>query len=217
VKKTCRRCGEEKPATADHFNRKSASPDGLFPICKDCRSAEYAANPEPAKARAQRRREADRPRVRAEYREWWARGNQEKSRVRSANWAAAHRDEASARTRQWFKDHPLEASAQAHAKRARKRGVPGCHTAAEIVKLYADQEGRCHYADFAGNRGCEVDLRGHYHKDHKNPLSRPETHPTNDISNIALTCGPCNVRKHDMTENEFRAFLRRGLRVVRTG
>lgn len=122
-----------------------------------------------------------------------------------------------ARSRRWHKENPEKSRANWHTRQARLRGVPGRHTAAEIVKLYADQEGRCHYADFAGNRGCEVDLRGHYHKDHKNPLSRPETHPTNDISNIALTCGPCNVRKHDMTENEFRAFLRRGLRVVRTG
>jgi 5-methylcytosine-specific restriction endonuclease McrA len=40
-------------------------------------------------------------------------------------------------------------------------------------------------------------------------LSRPELGPTNRISNILPACRPCNARKGNRTESEYRQWLRR--------
>jgi 5-methylcytosine-specific restriction endonuclease McrA len=41
-------------------------------------------------------------------------------------------------------------------------------------------------------------------RDHKIPLTRGGS---DYIENIALSCGPCNFRKHTKTDTEFRARL----------
>ena len=38
VSKTCRRCGETYPLTAEHFHRMSKSRDGFHSLCKNCRT-----------------------------------------------------------------------------------------------------------------------------------------------------------------------------------
>lgn len=164
------------------------------------RRAAYAANPEPAKARARAQRERNpdyqsryqrqyreenRPELQIYYREWLSRGdNEEKGRER---------------TRRWFKDNPERSRAQGHTKRARKRAVPGSHTAEDVLRIYRRQKGLCFY--------CRVPLHGTYHVDHKIPLSRTELNPTNDPKNICCACPKCNVQKRDMTAKEFRKFL----------
>lgn len=164
------------------------------------RKAAYAANPEPAKARAktsrernpeyqpqyQRQyREENRPDLQNYYREWLSRGdNEEKGRER---------------TRRWFQDNPERARALAHTKRARKRAVPGSHTAEDVLRIYRRQRGLCFY--------CRVPLHGTYHVDHKIPLSRTELNPTNGPENICCACPKCNMQKRDMTAGEFRKFL----------
>lgn len=39
--KICTKCGQEKPATAEYFNRQKTKPDGLRSHCKDCRKDEH--------------------------------------------------------------------------------------------------------------------------------------------------------------------------------
>jgi 5-methylcytosine-specific restriction endonuclease McrA len=77
---------------------------------------------------------------------------------------------------------------------ALERTAPGDHTAAEILQMIADQGGLCAY--------CEVPLDGVYSVDHMIPLSR---NGNNDWSNLAVTCPPCNMRKHTRTVEEFFA------------
>lgn len=42
--KRCLKCGETKPATAEHFSRKASSRDGLYPWCKPCKRAYNAVH-----------------------------------------------------------------------------------------------------------------------------------------------------------------------------
>ena len=64
----------------------------------------------------------------------------------------------------------------------------------EKESMYAKQGGKCIY--------CGNKLSLHYlHVEHKTPLSRGGR----DIhSNKQLVCGPCNNRKSDKTDGEFR-------------
>lgn len=76
-------------------------------------------------------------------------------------------------------------------KRARQRGAKGSHTLDEIKHLFQKQRGRCAYFRVCGNR---ISMgRGGFHKDH---ITAVINGGSNFISNIQLTCGPCNMHKH---------------------
>ena len=64
----------------------------------------------------------------------------------------------------------------------------------EREALYAEQKGRCNYC------GVKLDM-AYFPVDHKTPVAR---NGTNDFSNLQLICSPCNTRKGDMTDGEFR-------------
>lgn len=79
--------------------------------------------------------------------------------------------------------------AQSVARNARRRAIKtapgGSFTSAQVAELYTKQRGRC--------ANCGAKLGDEYHRDHKAPLSKGGT---NDITNIELLCGPCNLRKN---------------------
>ena len=75
-------------------------------------------------------------------------------------------------------------NARAHARRAKARAAGGSFTAAQIDALYLAQRGRC--------ACCRSKLNGVFHRDHRVALANGGT---NDIGNIELLCGPCNLRK----------------------
>ena len=79
----------------------------------------------------------------------------------------------------------LHGVAQAGRRRARVRNASGSFTSEQITELYAKQKGRC--------ANCGERLGDEYHRDHRIPLARGGT---NDILNIELLCGPCNLAKH---------------------
>jgi 5-methylcytosine-specific restriction endonuclease McrA len=78
--------------------------------------------------------------------------------------------------------------------RARKKLADGSHTSEEVQQMVRDQGGVCAY--------CELSLNGSYHVDHMIPLSRGGR---NDWTNLAITCGNCNLSKGSMTLEEFFA------------
>ncbi len=83
----------------------------------------------------------------------------------------------------------------AHSKRkARRLAGGGSHTAQEILDLFGKQKSRCYY--------CRKKLTD-WHQEHKIPLSRGGS---DNISNIVVSCPPCNWRKKDKTEEEFLHF-----------
>jgi 5-methylcytosine-specific restriction endonuclease McrA len=67
----------------------------------------------------------------------------------------------------------------------------------DLLQLFEDQSGRCHY--------CKVRLtRRNTCCDHKTPISREGTHSPD---NICLACVDCNHLKSTRTEDEFRSFV----------
>lgn len=83
-----------------------------------------------------------------------------------------------------------------HSKRkAQKLRNGGSHTAAQLLLLRKEQNDKCHY--------CGKKLK-EWHQEHKVPLSRGGT---DDITNMVISCPPCNWSKRDKTEEEFKTFL----------
>ena len=60
--------------------------------------------------------------------------------------------------------------------------------------LYKAQGGKCNYC------GIKLGIR-YLHVDHKTPVARDGS---DRMSNLQLLCSPCNTRKGDMTDGEFR-------------
>ena len=88
-----------------------------------------------------------------------------------------------------------EYSRIAHSKRkARKFANGGTHTVQEVLSLFKEQKGRCYYC---GNKLTD------WHQEHKTPFCRGGS---DDISNIAISCPPCNLTKGPKTEEEFKTF-----------
>ena len=78
----------------------------------------------------------------------------------------------------------------------------GSHSSEEVRAMLRDQGAVCAY--------CMAPLDGGYHVDHMIPLSRGGR---NDWTNLAITCGACNLSKGTMTVEElFTVRLGRGRR-----
>ncbi len=75
---------------------------------------------------------------------------------------------------------------------ARKLKAEGSHTVEEMLAKLTDQAYKCYY--------CGINIKTKYHRDHMIPLIRGGS---DYISNIALTCPRCNLRKNTMTAKEF--------------
>lgn len=75
-------------------------------------------------------------------------------------------------------------AAQQSKRRAAARSAGGVFTDHQIKVLYRAQRGRC--------ACCGSQLRGKFHRDHRVALALGGS---NDITNIELLCGPCNLRK----------------------
>ena len=64
--------------------------------------------------------------------------------------------------------------------------------------LYLKQKGKCNYC------GKKMDIR-YFHVDHKTPMARGGA---DTPANSQLLCAPCNNRKGNMTDGEFRRAYR---------
>lgn len=211
VMAVCRKCGQEKPRTAEFFRTNGGK---LACVCKECRWYDWK-RPRPVKAlrRCQWCHE-DKPREGfiadccsaecnaaslTKLRDWSLRypeRTRERSRAYSAKLRSENKELANARCRESYRRHPERLKATSHVARAKRKAVPGHFTATDLRRLYEEQSGCCYY--------CEIGLGGKYHVDHKLPIARGGT---NDPTNLALACARCNLRKNTLTAEEFIARI----------
>ena len=195
--KVCNRCGEEKDKGA--FPKNPSSPDGLYSLCKVCRTAaraEYRSRPEIAAREAERLRlgylknqETRRARRKERYQ-----AKREETLAQNRLWREANLEKHRELCRRWARDHPEEMRAIVARRRARISQAEGDHTAEDIRRLWAEQDGFC--------LGCQGDLfvLG-YHVDHIYPLSKGGA---NSPGNLQLLCPTCNRQKGDKIPEEWR-------------
>lgn len=82
---------------------------------------------------------------------------------------------------------------KSNQRHARKLKAKGTHTVKQLLQLLEEQDNRCYY--------CDRDL-DEWHQEHMTPLSRGGS---DDISNIAISCPSCNLKKNTKTAEEFLA------------
>ncbi len=139
----------------------------------------------------------------------WMRRNPDKARAAMRRWRERHPAEHAAEGRRHYERHRVELASyfaryrREHRdvrqgidarRRARKLGAEGSHTTMEWIELLQKWNWTCAYC------GESAALQ----PDHRVPLGRGGS---NWIENILPACGPCNQRKHLMSEEEFRARL----------
>jgi 5-methylcytosine-specific restriction endonuclease McrA len=108
-----------------------------------------------------------------------------------------HREKRRAQYKKWAFENPEKVKAGRDLRYAREVGAPGAYTALDWMALRVASGRLCFYCRIALDEKTAV-------RDHKTPLARGGS---NDISNIAVSCSPCNFRKRAMTEVEFRSLL----------
>lgn len=119
----------------------------------------------------------------------WREQNLEQARAKSRAWQRANIDRAKANEAAWRAANPEKNSAKARNRYARLRAAEGKHTAADVQRIYAEQNGCCAH--------CKVSVGNKYHVDHIVAITRGGS---NWPANLQVLCPPCNQRKftHDM-------------------
>jgi len=108
--RTCSRCGEEKPLTAEYFHRDKKSASGYFSYpCKICRnkiSKKWRKeNPEKSQKSSKKFREENPERFLAIQKKW-REENRESERLRASKYREENHEKALARGKKWRKANP---------------------------------------------------------------------------------------------------------------
>lgn len=111
--------------------------------------------------------------------------NKKKRKAYMAAWYETHAEKARQDTRAWQKANPDRVRAIKRNREARRKSAEGCHTAADITRIYGLQGGKCAY--------CKKKVGRKYHIDHIVPLSKGGS---NWAANLQILCQPCNQRKY---------------------
>lgn len=142
----------------------------------------------------------------------WEKRNPEKKRTSAAMsrarrkekiaaWArvyyAKNRDRYRIYGREYVRRNPDIVRAKTARRRARKCGVGGRYTKADVAWLFSQQKGKC--------AGCRCRLPRGYHVDHVVPLVAGGA---NSRGNLQLLCASCNASKGARPAEEF--MRRRG-------
>ena len=129
----------------------------------------------------------------------WRRNHPEDHNAEHHAYYARHRETLKARIAAYHRANPEVVRTKRLRYRARQKDAVGSFTTAEWLRLLVKYGNACVYCGAIGA----------LHADHRVPLSR---RGTNSIDNIVPACRRCNLRKHQLTEAEFRARLEREAR-----
>lgn len=175
--RTCTKCGEAKPLT--EYHRDKRSPGGFRRQCKACRCAQTM--------------------------DWWY-ANQERQLQRHREYVDANRDRVreidNRRYRENYDARVDLAMAVTHAKRAREAGAEYDTTVTRSALRERDGD-RCHYCgvvmDFS--RTTRKMARDKATVDHVVPISAGGGHT---FDNTVLACWGCNADKRNEDAESFR-------------
>ena len=209
ITKTCRKCGRETPY--EELVKHKECTYGVDALCKDCHRKgmrQRYANSENRRRALQNmkdyyRRNAEK--IKKYKRQWqienWERlkeyhaqwranpenaAYREKVRNNGEIWRNQNKEHQRQNVRKWQQANPERKRVSVRNRRARKRDVPGKHTAADMQDQYTLQNGLCYW--------CSESLNSSYHADHAIPLMRGVT---NYPDNIVCACERCNCSKAD--------------------
>lgn len=218
--KRCPKCGEEKPATLEYFQRNKQAKSGLSCYCKPCQSEKgkqyYESNREKviertaryAKEHPEQRKEINRKQRAKEghnvyMREWMRRHrDQMTDEQRSARYlrykpyAKSHREITRAACQLHYQKNKSYYANKTRNRRAIKKGAKGDHSLNDIRLQYKAQKGLCWW--------CGKEMIDNYHVDHRIPLSRGGS---NAPENLCIACPECNLSKGNKLPHEWNGRL----------
>lgn len=208
--KTCTKCCEVKPATAEYFQRDKKTQDGLKSQCKLCRKEygekHYLANAERISEKTKQYYQVHAERKRRRSREYhlankerllkqrrnYRIANVDKIREQQARYRAANREVLATRVAEYKRTHKEQYRTYSLRRIAQKRKAEGFHTADDVARQYAAQKGRCYY--------CKAKVGDTYHVDHVIPLVRGGS---DGPENIVVACVTCNTSKKQRMPHEW--------------
>ncbi len=167
--KLCTVCKIEKPV--DDFYKRTASKDGLSPICKNCRKVYrknyYAANREASKLKTKE----------------WTRANPDKARKAVTSWVEDNRERSREIKRAWDKRNP---QIRIEATRRRQAKIAGATIEKVDYSVILERDNSvCHI--------CKKHvIRKDVHFDHVIPIFRGGDH---SYENIKVAHSICNLKK----------------------
>lgn len=182
--KSCTKCKLDKDTS--EFSKRSASKDGLQPVCRSCYASYFSSYYESTKGK------------RAEYHKVWTKANRDYVNEQSRIWRSKNKDTDKKHKKAWADANPENRRARDARRRARKHAAIGCYTHHDVERLKRLQRFRC--------ASCRASLVK-FHVDHITPLAKGGS---NDPSNLQILCPPCNLSKSKRDPVEFmqsRGFL----------
>lgn len=122
--------------------------------------------------------------------------NREKIRASKRRYETENKEKVNAWKRSYRKRNPGKDAVNVQNRRAKLKNAGGKIKTAEVLELYEKQKGRCALC------GIRISKSGKnkYNMDHIIPLVKGGS---NWISNIQLTCRPCNQSKGPLDPIEF--------------
>lgn len=113
------------------------------------------------------------------------------------DWYKRNSDKARSNVELWQSNNKEKVRAYKAANKMKRKGVvSGGVTSCDISEWLLTQDKLCSY--------CGIRCDNNYHIDHVIPISRGGKHV---ISNLAISCPTCNMRKSAKTPDEFLEYL----------
>ena len=192
MEKTCKRCGESKPATADYFGVSKGSFRSMCRPCKYAHERDYMkgylagyfqAN-KPVLTERNAKWQAEHPDEMKAYRRAYEIRNKDVTGLRCSQWRKENPDRARVIQKRYESSNPEVRRTCQSNRRAREGGLRGRATVPHVRRLMLAQKGRCWW--------CQCKLDSKHHLDHRIPLAKGGT---SEANNLVLACPPCNLKK----------------------
>ena len=184
--KICSKCKEEKMLT--EFGKLKSSKDGFQYICRNCAKEYTANNKEKIKIYMKEYRVLNKSKIKEkskEYHKEWRQNNPEYYKEYVAN----NKEKIKEYGNEYRELCNLRSSNNYHLNRSHTKDKS---SSSKIIQLFDIQNYECIY--------CKVDISGSKHIDHIIPLSKGGS---NLITNLALSCPDCNLRKSNKNLYQF--------------
>lgn len=173
-RKKCKKCGEEKPLTAEYFSKEACKKDGFRSTCKSCRKQYYEKKKGPV-AEYNKENKARR----SEY----LKENKDQISKRRKQYRIENKETVYGYIGQWHKENPDKCRIIRQRSRARKRELLSTLTAEQWETIKQAFNSQCAYC------GEPRDLT----QEHFIPLSKRGEYTHN---NIIPACRSCNSSKN---------------------
>ena len=177
--KSCTKCKQFLPSTAEYFHASARDSTGFAPHCKSCRSKER---------RERYMLSGDTERAQMLI---YASEHSKEAVERATNWGIQHPEKLKEHRRKHRQTHMEQGRVYVRNRQSRLAGADGSHTAEDIRAIFDQQEGLCFY--------CHITLTK-YHVDHVVPISRGGS---NSPDNLVIACPHCNDSKGSKLPEEW--------------